>query len=47
MENWFSFYYDLVGNEGCKSYEHPTSIVFNFLPNLQVGNYSLQNSFDV
>ncbi len=47
MEDQFSFYCDLVGDGGCKSYEHPTSIVFNFLPSLQVSNPSLQYYFDV
>jgi hypothetical protein len=47
MEDRFLLYYDLVGDGGCKSYEHPTSTMFNFLPNLQVGNLSLQYNFDV
>ncbi len=47
MEDRFSFYCDLVGDGGYKSYEHPTSIVFNFLPSLQVSTPSLQYYFDV
>jgi hypothetical protein len=45
MENQFPFYCDLVGDGGCKSYEHPTSIVFIVLHGLQVSNLSLQYSF--
>ncbi len=47
MEDQFPFYYDIVGNGGYKSYEYPTSIVFNFLPNLQVANLSLEYNLDV
>jgi hypothetical protein len=47
MEDQFLFCCGLVGDGGYKSYEHPTSIVFNFLPNLQVSNPSLQYNFDV
>jgi hypothetical protein len=47
MEEWFLFCCDLVGDGGYKSYEHPTFIMFNFLPSLQVNNPSLQYNFDV
>jgi len=47
MEDQFLFYCDLMEDGGYKSYEYPTSIVFNFLPILQVNNPSLQYSFDI